>query len=233
MAKRTEAEYKAHQKYMNTRRKTIAEFPEYVNESTLSRVRQHMLEHDTAIISAEFQGRDVRFKNNIKKNKQLRLQLNRMGYGVTHVRGHFLETSKKIDSETGKPKKKLVKENFYVVVDLYDDDVLKRDVIKLGEKFDQDSVMFIPKMAKQALIIGTTHREDAFPEYHKTQKLKSLVFGKDDTFKTIIWGKPIVFNEATKTYRHAVGFWPSFMMRKACKDDWRDTELDEDDYEDF
>ena len=76
----------------------MKDFKQIINESSLSRMRQHMIEHDTAMITA-FRGyvKDengeqitVTRKQNLKRNAQLKAELNKR-YNITVVQGKYIE----------------------------------------------------------------------------------------------------------------------------------------------
>ena len=76
----------------------MKDYRQVVNESSLSRMRQHMMEHDTAMITA-FRGyiKDengeqitVTRKQNLKRNSQLKAQLSK-NYNITVVQGKYIE----------------------------------------------------------------------------------------------------------------------------------------------
>ena len=119
----------------------------FLNESSLSRVHEHMMEHDTAAISAfrddPFDGskcseyamkekpseEDV-LKVNLRRNKELKASLLSMGYGVTKVMGSYIEG---FGSEAARE----VSEQSFFVVNLEDDTNFKDSIAMLGERFCQ------------------------------------------------------------------------------------------------
>jgi len=59
-------------------------------------------------------------------------------YDVVRVQGKYIENY-------GKPDAVEVGENVFFVIDAYDKGELLKDFRELGEKFQQDSILFIPK----------------------------------------------------------------------------------------
>ena len=74
-------------------------------------------------------------KENMFRNVALRADLMKMGYGMIGVSGK--------SDEGGE----IVKELSYFVVDKDDKGTLKKDLMKLGEKYEQDSILYVPKGA--------------------------------------------------------------------------------------
>ena len=169
-------------------------FGKYINESSLSRLRKHMLEHDTGTItvfrSAEDcgMGKKINIKQNRARNKILLATLRKNGFYITKVKGCFIENY-------GSDNEIEVGEEVYFANDLDDKGNLKIKLIELGEKFDQDSILFIPKGANDGMLIGTNHCPDGFPGYHKIVKLMYPVFGKKGELMTKIRNRPFVLKQ--------------------------------------
>lgn len=178
-------------------------FSEYLKEAGagLSRIYKHMSDHDTGMITAFRYLKDAtkedtpdnRYtkKENLQRNKSLLLKLQSLGYGVISVSGVYIENYKQ-------PNAIEVAENTFFVIDLKDKGNLKKDLLKLGEKFDQDSILFIPKGGKKSILIGTNHTSE-YPGYHKedSMNLRELGKGNDKEFFTKIKGRPFVFRNPT------------------------------------
>lgn len=155
-----------------------------VNESGLSRIYQHYMEHDSGTISA-FRA-NIELKENKNRNKELKGYLLSKGYGVTSIKGTYIENY-------GKENAVEVDEESFFVVDLEDSGNLKQDLIKMGKKYDQDSITF-SKSGNEGgayYLIGTN--EDGFPGLGKEVKLGKAMFGKDGEFYSKINGRPFVF----------------------------------------
>ena len=60
-----------------------------LSESGLSRLYSHMMEHDSAILTA-FRN-EYSNEQNYKRNRELKAQLLSMDYGVTKVDGSYIE----------------------------------------------------------------------------------------------------------------------------------------------
>ena len=67
----------------------LERWEKFLTESGLSRLYQHMMEHDSAIISA-FRNEYPK-KENYERSRELKAQLLSSGYGVTKVDGSYVE----------------------------------------------------------------------------------------------------------------------------------------------
>lgn len=203
-----------------------------INESGLSRLAKHMDEHDCGTITA-FRSKEgcggedateYSLDDNKKRNRQLYANLEVLGYGVTRVDGAYIENFGTKDA-------KEVKEDVYFVVDLKDKGTLKTDLMRLGEKYMQDSILFIPKGGKGSMLIGTNNCENSYPGYHKTQTYNDRNMGKGGEFMTKVKGRPFIFEdtmlEQTGVYNYYevannMGKWA---MKTTVKRDWKDIQL--------
>ena len=131
----------------------LSKWKELLSESSLSRIYRHIQKTDVAIITAY---RDDPFdlskclsdaevveadtKNprasNLLRNRNLKAVLLSKKYGVTKVKGSYIE-----DFDT--PQAIEVKENSLFVVNLEQDPNFVNDIVMLGKKFCQDSVLII------------------------------------------------------------------------------------------
>ena len=193
-----------------------------MNESGLSRLAKHMDEHDCGTITA-FRSKEgcggedaaeYSLDDNKKRNRQLYANLEVLGYGVTRVDGAYIENFGTKDA-------KEVKEDVYFVVDLKDKGTLKNDLMRLGEKYMQDSILFI----------GTNECPNSFPVYNKTQTYNDRNMGKGGEFMTKVKGRPFIFEdtmlEQTGVYNYYevannMGKWA---MKTTVKRDWKDIQL--------
>tara|TARA_R110001583_G_scaffold14076_1_gene59380 strand:+ start:795 stop:1409 length:615 start_codon:yes stop_codon:yes gene_type:complete len=176
----------------------------FLNESSLSRVYQHIAEHDAAIISAS---RNDIFNTekctdralgaepgdtNMLRSRNLKAMLLSMGYGVTKMRGSYIE-----DFDT--PQAVEVGEDSLFVVNLSDQENFFNQIISLGEKFCQDSVLLIPRGGVGAFLHGTNKSE--FPGYGDRIVVGNLKLGEEEEFMTRTQGRPFTFTEQLQTYR--------------------------------
>ncbi len=157
-----------------------------ITESSLSRVAQHMAEHDTGFITA-FRS-EYPNKQNTLRNKALKSFLVSKGYGITAVNGSYIENY-------GTKKAKEVKEATYFVVDLNDTGNLESVLREQGEKWEQDSILFIPKGTGKGVLWGTRQGNE-YPEFKQKIDLGNRVLGKDGEFMTKVKGRPFIFETA-------------------------------------
>lgn len=165
-----------------------------VNESSLSRVWRQTQEHDSGTISAYRNARDcgdgVKYTNTEKnqRNTILASKLKAMGYGITKVKGTYIEN---YGSDNEIP----VKEESFLVVDLKDGGTLKQDLMKLGEMFEQDSITY-SKASGEYYLISTNRCPNGYPGFGKIGvevKLGKSMFGKKGEFYSKVNGRPFIF----------------------------------------
>lgn len=172
---------------------TMKEFDAYLNEqlgeSSLSRIWQHIQNHQAGAISGY---RDENSKEeNKQNNREIKAYLRRKGYSVTGVQGSYIEN---FNSENARE----VGEPSFFVVDIEDKGTLIKDLSALGRRFDQDSVLLIPKggKGKGAYLFGTSKRDDTFPTYGQTIVVGDSKFGKAaGEFLSRIGGRAFAFEE--------------------------------------
>mgnify|MGYP003153794403 FL=1 len=187
-----------------------------INESGLSRIRQDMLDYDTAFITA-FRG-DIHDKSeclyippsnkeikertrmgrkgvaNRKNNKDLSAYLLSQGYGIKNVQGSYIENFKNPEKV---PRE--VKENSFFVTNLKEDPEFFEQIINLGKRYCQDSVILIPK-GEEAYIYGTNNSQ--YPGLDQKETLGKFMGGEVGQFMSRVGGRPFVMreDEETKTY---------------------------------
>ena len=180
-----------------------------LKESGLSRIHQHIEEHNCAILTA--------FRNdpkdmskcvkgsiddadqegntkalNKRRNRGLKAILFGFDYGVTAVDGSYIENFEQPDQIE-------VKEDSLFVVNLNDDPDFVRNVQEMAEKFCQDSVIVIPHGGKGAYLYGTNNSE--FPGYGEKVEVGNLKMGKEAEFMTRVNKRPFTFGEGLETYK--------------------------------
>jgi len=169
-------------------------FKELVNESSLSRLWKYAKEHDTGTISG-FRyapqcgnGTPYTKNENMKRNAQLKSKLLMKGYGVTPIKGTYIENYKTSNERE-------VKEDSFFVVDLKNSGNLKKDLIELGKMFDQDSITY-SKPNGEYYLISSNNCPDAYPGNGKVGveiRLGKSMFGQSGEFHSKINGRPFVF----------------------------------------
>ncbi len=172
-----------------------------LNETSINRVRQHIMENETAFITAYRNDtedytkcRPNHSKNdkNKSRNKELKAVLMERGYGVTSVMGSYVEGF-------GTKAAKEVKEHSFFVVNLNDDPNFKEAIFKLSEFYCQDSFLYVPQGGKDALLIGTN--DDDFPGYGVESNTGDFLGGFEGQFMSRVGkrGRPVKFTEGLET----------------------------------
>jgi len=205
--------------------------PKNINESSLSRVVHHMIDHDCGTVTAHRAkegcgGPDAQAfskQDNKKRNIQLNAKLQSLGYGVTDVDGAYIENF-------GTPDAIEVTEDVYFVVDLKDNGNLENDLRRLGEEYGQDSILFIPK-GEMGILIGTNHCPRAYPGYNKKAPFSSRSFGKPGEFMTKVRNRPFIFEDSflekncNENYYSVANIMGKWAISHTAKMDWRKIEL--------
>ena len=191
-------------------KKILYEWKQFLNESSLSRLYRHMMNHETAIITAfrndpsdelkctdvsevgEVEGENTVQQTNERRNRVLKATLLSLKYGVTKVDGSYIE-----DFET--PAAYEVAEESFFVVNLQDDPGFIDQISKLGEKFCQDAVLIVPRGAEGAYLFGTNNSE--FPGFGQRIEAGNLSFGREKEFMTKVGNRPMAFTEELETYK--------------------------------
>lgn len=155
-----------------------------INESALSRIYQHNIKHDCGAISA-FRKTFNRAQND-KRNKLLMGELLSRGFSVTKLVGKYPEGGT------------TVSENSFFVADIKDNATLFNSLLELGEKFNQDSILFIPvgtvEGTAKAFLCGTNHEESNWLGYHKQQPFDVGRMGHENPIYTsYVHGRPFMF----------------------------------------
>lgn len=170
-----------------------------LGESSLNRVYQHMLSHDTAALTA-FRDESINCldnsstePNNNLRNKELKATLLRLGYGVTAVDGSYIEN---FNTKAAKE----VKENSFFIVNLNDGSDFFSNIEKLGQLYCQDSVLLIPKGGINAKLLGTNNGE--FPSLGQTINVGRFKPAQESEFMSRVGGKPFNFGEELETFNN-------------------------------
>ena len=159
---------------------------EISNESSLSRLWRKYQQCDSGTISA-FRG-EYSYKQNMERSRKLSAILLGLGYSVTSIDGVYIENY-------GTDREIPVNEKSFIVFDIKQNGELKRDLIKLGEMFDQDSITFNNAQHGTYVLIGTSKRANYYPGYKNEVVLGKPLFGEDGQFCSKVSGRPFVFKE--------------------------------------
>lgn len=166
-------------------------FKEFVSESSLSRLWSKTQEHTCGSISGY---RDENTRKENKANNRLILNyLQGKGYSVTSVQGSYIEN---FGTDSAK---EVAEPSFFVCnqkVDGDDNGQLEKDLVKMGRKTDQDSILVIPYGGKGAYLIGTSRRDNAYPSYGKKEVVGSGRYGRAaGEFLSRIRGRAFAYEE--------------------------------------
>jgi hypothetical protein len=200
-----------------------------INESSLSRLWRHNEEHDCAALTAfrKTEGcgdegeKEFTRKENLQRNKSLNVKLLSKDYSVTQLKGQYPEGGK------------VTKEISYFVVN--QNDLPQKDffdhIKELGEYFNQDSVLLIPKEAIQnktkAYLYGTNKCPKNQIGYGKKFEFeKGKVGYKSPIYTSFVNGRPLIFENVflTEDGMPGTGFgiWAVHSM---AKKDWRELDI--------
>ena len=202
-------------------------FNTYLEESSLSRIWKHSREHDYGTITAfRFppdcgNGKPYTRKENLQRNKSLLAKLRSKGYGVTSIKGSYIENY-------GSSEAKEVGEASFFVADIQDKGNLKKDLLTLGEEFEQDSVIF-GEASGAGILHGTNKCPKGYPGYGKKDKQGGAIFGKTGEFMSKVRGRPFVFSESLQIEHYGVAKYPTELRGsvKFARMDWKDIPIDE------
>ena len=169
----------------------------FLNESSLSRLHQHIQEHDVAILTAhrsapdDSEGcvTDSPADLNRDRNRDLKAVLLRKGYGVTRVDGSYVENFEDPDPL----KRTEVSEESFFAVNLQDSPDFVADIEELGQLFCQDSVLIIPQGGGGSYLLGTN--DTSFPGLGNTETVGDYSPGREAEFMSRIRGRPFTFKE--------------------------------------
>jgi len=193
-----------------------------INEAGLSKIRQDMSDYDTAFITAfrgdindksmcvympppeeELSERDKmgkRGESNKRNNKELSAFLLSQGYGIKNVQGSYIENFGSINPEKI-PRE--VKEASFFVTNLNNDPEFAEQIINLGKRYCQDSVIIVPK-GEEGYIYGTNK---TYPGLDQKETVGKFMGGETGEFMSRIKSRPFVMkeDEETKTYEDLPG----------------------------
>ena len=141
-----------------------------------------------------------RAKTNRRNNKDLSAYILSRGYGLKNVQGSYIENFGSLD-----PAKipREVKENSFFVVNLNNDPQFFDEIIDLGKRYCQDSVILVPK-GGEAFLYGTNN---TYPGLDQKETVGKFMGGETGEFMSRIGGRPFVMkeDEETKVYNDYPG----------------------------
>lgn len=196
-----------------------------LNESSLSRLYRHNIDHDCGAMSAFRKGPDcgtgsvlyTRTENR-QRNKSLLAKLLSRGYGVISISGVY--------PEGGTPKK----EESFFIIDRKNTGTLESELVALGEEFEQDSVLFIPKGSiigdAKAYLIGTNYCENNWLGWHQKEFFNVGKLGKESPIYTsYVNGRPFFLESVETEHSTPASGLGWFSLHLSAKKNWRDLEV--------
>ncbi len=197
--------------------KTFYEYAKDFNEesssgdSSLFRFVAYIKQYDCGIITAYHTG--YTHIQNQKRNKSLYAKLASLTYGVTMVKGSFIENFKS-DNQ------KEVDGYIIFVVDVRNRKNLKIMLCELGEEFGIESILYIPKNNDISYLIGT--KNNAYPGYGIHKELPIIKLGMDDyEFLCQVEGRPYNFTNGIISERYCGSNLGLFAALTEAKKPWR------------
>tara|TARA_Y100000114_G_C11719820_1_gene307879 strand:+ start:437 stop:1048 length:612 start_codon:yes stop_codon:yes gene_type:complete len=181
-------------------KKILNEWKRFLKESSLSRLYRHMQDHESAALSA-FRNEFTK-QENLERNRELKAELLGRGYGVTRILGSYIE-----NFET--PKAIEVAEESFFVSNRKDNPDFALEIAKLGEDFDQDSVLIVEKGAQNAYLLGTSP-EGEFPPYGKRESVGALKMGDEAEFMSRVSGRPYTFKNKEEDLNEELEVFENF-----------------------
>jgi hypothetical protein len=170
-------------------------------ESSLNRIMSHLDNHQCAVITA-FRNKlincvnsdddesEINIYTNKGRNKDIKSCLLYMGYGVTKVKGTYIENYMEENSIE-------VNEDSFFVVNLENKTNFIENIIKLGVNFCQDSVLILDK--GNNYLYGTNNVD--FPGIDNKFSVGKFKPGFNGEFMTKVSNRPFIL-ESFKTIQN-------------------------------
>ena len=159
-------------------------FLEFMQESSLNRIRQKDSSKGTAIMSA--QRGDKSKKENKARSKQLDRDIRGAGLpGPTKVDGRYTE------NKGQKNERKVGERSSVVSSGKMGKKRFTKTMKKLGKKYDQDAVLLKKKPKGSAALVGTNKSD--FPGMNKRIKTGKMNPGKTGEFDTKVKNKTFTY----------------------------------------
>lgn len=153
-----------------------------LHESSVTRIMSHLKNYDCGTITAfrgtcanatdntldsvkEYEGKSIPLSVKKQWNRDLKAALLKLGYGVTAIKGRYREDGWDTASD----------EESFFVVNLTDDPDFIKNMARLGEAYNQDSILIKEKGSDNAYLLGTNTSEGDFdPALGETQDIGKL-----------------------------------------------------------
>lgn len=155
-------------------------------ETSLNRLRDKNQKHDICFITA-YKANCTK-RENEERNRNLQGILDSLGYmDKTRVFGRYENQERKSNGDENY----VDKEVSFAVVNTEDSDSFKTNMIKLMDKFDQESILYCYAGGKSEFIYSDG----------STEGNKAWHFGKDSQFKSLVNGRPLVIENLSEVSR--------------------------------
>ncbi|MFW6236620.1 MAG: hypothetical protein ACOC24_07530 [Desulfovibrionales bacterium] len=188
-------------------------------ESDIQTLWEYNKLYECAVISAFREARECGFgapyseKENQARTKSLTAKLKSQGYKVFSLTGENLK-----DLCTGKRKS-------LFVINTLKNEYFMSLVEKLGEEFEQDSILFIQQNAVggegQAFLIGTNHCANNEIGYGKKHPFKwASPRNASQLYSTIVNGKPVFLARSCREVRSPGNIMGIWAMHLTAKEPW-------------
>jgi len=198
------------------------------SECSSSKLCDYISQHDTGMVTASRNQVidndtgdviDVTVSQNEMRDRQLFSELDGR-YAVIIIRGAYVENC-------GTQNEFEVKGDLFFAVDVDDTGQIEDDLRHLGEKWNQDSILFVPKGGKQGTLWGTSPSpidKDANPPYGGRIILDKPVLDDEGNLTKRCKGRPFVFESVEIEYkkRPRMGFFSEFGRHLFMQKDWRE-----------
>jgi len=119
-----------------------------LHELNLGRIYQHSVDSNIGMITA-FRG-ELDVDTNEKRNRELQTAIRTNGFGYVPVTGFYIENPGQEDEL------KVQEKSFLVISNKNDANKLKYFLMRMGAKYNQDSVLYKDHSGDKAILIGTT-----------------------------------------------------------------------------
>ncbi len=202
------------------------------SESCPSKLRGYISKHDTGIITAyrhqvidNDTGNviDVTVSQNEMRDRQLFSKLNGR-YAVIIIRGAYVENC-------GTQNEAEVNGELFLAVNVDGLGWMEDDLRRLGEKWNQDSILFVPKGGERGVIWGTSPSpidKDVSPPYGGKIIFENPVLDGEGNLTEMCKDRPLVLESVEIEYkkRPRIGFFSELGRHLFMQMDWRDDHPD-------
>lgn len=173
-----------------------------LQEATLSGIAELVQTYDYGVISAEREGEDCGMGRkysrgeNRRRTAMLKKELDLRGYSITKIEGFMQKQDD--DDEEGNDVKEVFTEDSFFVVDMDMTGNLERDIIRLGERFEQDTVIF-GEAGGPAHLIGTNDCPGE-PDRGERFSIGHFRGGRSGAYFSKVRNRPFVFEDFEAAY---------------------------------